>query len=152
MLDAMKRWLALLALLMLIMLGTTAWAQTVSLGLTISGAVPKPELALYNLALGTLRLDLRAAVAVPGPLELGLGLRTTLSLGAVGNVILSGRGDLTTHGLFSSELSGSAVVGGVAVRARLAAFNTNPGQFDLREAFAASARHWLPERGRVGSV
>jgi len=147
MLNAMKRWLVLLALL-----STTAWAQTVSLGLMVSSDAPKPEVALYNLALGNLRLDLRAAGAVLGPLELGLGLRTTLSLGPVGNVVLSGRSDLATDGQFSTRLNGAAVIGAVAVRARLAVFNTNPGQFDLREAFEADARPRLPEpwAGGVG--
>lgn len=147
MLDAMKRWLVLLALL-----STTAWAQTASLGLMVSSDAPKPEVALYNLALGNLRLELRAAGTVSGPLELGLGLRTTLSLGPVGNVVLSGRGDLATDGLFSTRLSGAAVIGAVAVRGRIAAFNTNPGRFDLREAFEADVRPRLPEpwAGRVG--
>lgn len=138
-------------LLTLLQLTSTAWAQTVSLGLTIGSDPPKPAVALNDLALGPLRFDLRAAGAVAGPLELGLGLRTTLSLGPVGNVVLSGRGDLSTHGLFSSELRGSAVVGAVAVRARLAAFNSNPGQFDLREAFVIDARPRLPESW-VGGV
>jgi len=140
MLNAMKRWLVLLALL-----STAAWAQSASLGLTVSSDAPKPEVALYNLALGNLRLDLRAAGAVSGPLELGLGLRTTLSLGPVGNVVLSGRSDLATDGQFSTRLHGAAVIGAVAVRGRIAAFNTDPGQFDLREAFEADARPRLPE-------
>jgi hypothetical protein len=146
MLDAMKLWLVLLALL-----GTTAWAQTVSLGLLAGDAALKPAATIENLALGNVRLELRAAGTVSGPLELGLGLRTTLSLGPVGNVVLSGRGDLATDGLFSTRLSGAAVIGAVAVRGRIAAFNTNPGRFDLREAFE-DVRPRLPEpwAGGVG--
>lgn len=148
----MRRWLKCW-LVLLTLLYTTASAQTVSLGLTAgSDAALEPAVTIENLALGTLRLDLRAAGAVSGPLELGLGLRTTLSLGPVGNVVLSGRSDLATDGRFSTRLNGAAVIGAVAVRGRIAAFNTTPGQFDLREAFEADVRPQLPEpwAGGVG--
>lgn len=136
MLDAVKRVLLLLALL-----SSAAWAQTAAVGLTLAAeTAAKAELALFGLPIGDIRLDLRAAGAIAAPLEVGLGLRTTLTLGPVGNVILSGRGDLATDGQFSAHLGGSAVLGALGVRAQLAAFNTDPGRFALAEAFAIDAR------------
>lgn len=123
----------------------TGTAQQLTFGVQARSdltSAPKltPQVHFTDLRESRWRVDFRLAGGLHGPLALGVGARTTTSFGPIGNLVLRGRLDVDTGGALDAAIAGEGVIGPVAARARLSAFNVNPGHFQLERAFARDAR------------
>lgn len=137
----MKRALLLFTLLSF----SIAWAQTLDIGAWLDSRLKvEPELSIGDVQYKGVTFQARLAGAVSGPLEFGLGASSDIPLSLVGNLSLQARADADTAGGFSIRAAGSGVLGKVAAQAGIAAYNVNPGHFEIADGFDAEARARLP--------
>ena len=136
-------------LLPLICLGlTSVVAQDLTFGVSVnSDLLFEPELRLTALDFDDGKVGLRLAGGISGPVELGVTARTTQSFGPVGNIIFYGQGDVNTDGAFQVALSAEGVIASVAASVKTSLFTTEPGAFDITEAYSADARPFLLQDG-----
>ena len=136
-----------LLLLSLVGLPSTT-AQTLSFGVSVnSDLFVEPEVRLTALDFDDGKLGLRLAGGTSGPVELGVTARTTQSFGPIGNIVFYGQGDVSSDGAFQVALAAEGVVASVAASVRTSLFTTEPGAFDLTEAYQAEARPFLLQEG-----
>ncbi len=122
---------------------TLASAQTVTLGANTSSAGFEPDIRLSGLRAEGLTFGLRAALDLDAArFEGGANTRFSTSLGPIGNLAVTGAADADTDGAFAVSVRGDGVLGPVAARARLDAFNVNPGRFAPEDLFS-DARPFL---------
>ena len=134
-----------LALFIVLTLCPLAAAQTFTVGTYASTAGFEPDVRVEGVKALGLTFGFRAAGDVEGQrLELGATTRFNTSLGPLGNVAVTGAADADSAGAFAVSANGSGVLGPVGARARIAAFNTNPGRFAPEAAFL-TARPFLLE-------
>ena len=127
---------------------TGAAAQALTFGVSVnSDLLFEPEVRLSGLEFDNGKLGLRLAGGLSGPLELGVTTRTTQSFGPIGNIIFYGQGDVTTEGDFQVALSAEGVIASVAASVKTSLFTTEPGAFDMTEAYQADARPFLLQEG-----
>jgi hypothetical protein len=96
----------------------------------------EPEVNLTNLNMSGVRVDVRLAGGISGPIEFGAKLRQDTSFGPVGSVTIKTQYDVSTFGQTQFLLQANGVVGSVAANAGWQIFNTLPGTFDFAEAFS----------------
>jgi hypothetical protein len=122
-----------------------AWAQTLDIGAWLNSRLEvEPELSVSDVKYQGVTFQARLAGAISGPLEFGLGAGADIPLSLVGNLSLKARADADTAGGFSVSAAGNGVLGKIAAQAGIAAYNVNPGHFEIADAFDAEARARLP--------
>ena len=123
---------------------SNATAQTLTFGVSVnSDLLLEPEVRLTALDFDNGKVGLRLAGGISGPVELGVTARTTQSFGPLGNIIFYGQGDVNTDGAFQVALAAEGVIASVAASLRTSLFTTEPGAFDMTEAYQADARPFL---------
>lgn len=101
-----------------------------TLGGNASPAGLEPDVRLSGIKAEGLTFGLRAAFDLDAErFEAGANTRFSTSLGPIGNLAVTGAADADTDGAFAVSVRGNGVLGSVAARARLDAFNVNPGRF-----------------------
>jgi hypothetical protein len=95
----------------------------------------EPEVKLSDLNMSGVKVDLRLAGGISGPIEFGAKLRQDTSSGPIGNITVRAQYDVSTFGQTQFLLQANGVVGSVAANAGWQIFNAVPGTFDFAEAF-----------------
>ena len=114
-----------------------AAAQTVTLGGGASSAGLETDIRLGGIEAEGLTFGVRAASDLEAEtFEFGASTRFSTSLGPLGRVSVTGSAAADTAGAFAASVRGSGVLGPVGARARLDAFNVNPGRFEPEDLFA----------------
>jgi hypothetical protein len=130
--QTMKRFIVLL-------LSLYAFSQAQELGFGVfldTDVLLEPELTLKDLDMSGVKVELRLAGGISGPIEFGAKLRQDSSSGVLGNTRIQAQYDFSTLGGTQFLLQANGVIGPVAANAGWQIFNTLPGSFDFAEAFS----------------
>lgn len=138
------------ALVTILLLASTAFAQSVSFGVSLAGQNIKTSLSLADLDAEGVRLSLRFATGVYAPFELGVAARSTTLLGPLGNVVIDGDANVNALGQFDGFAQVAGTLASVAGLLRLEAYNVDPGRFEPARAYSLEARPRYLLDGDVG--
>jgi hypothetical protein len=114
-------------ILVILLLASTASGQTITLNLISGNRPPALVVEVNNISIETLKLNF--GVTLASVAQIRLTLRDSNSFGPFGNLVLEGSASISNNRKYLLDISGQAVFGPVAARARIALGNSAQSQF-----------------------